>query len=69
MKEQLSLTIEGMHCDGCVRRVAAALKKVESAEVEKVEVGTAQVQFDAERASKQELIDAVTRIGYKARQN
>jgi len=68
MKEHLELAIEGMHCDGCVRRVTAALAKVEGAEVERVEVGSARVQFDLERASRQELIDAVNRIGFKTRQ-
>ena len=68
MKEQVTLAIEGMHCGSCVRRVTAALAKVEGAEVEKVEVGAAKVQLDAERASIGELIDAINRIGFKARQ-
>jgi copper chaperone CopZ len=68
MKQQLNLAIDGMHCDGCVRRVTAALAKVPGAEVEKVEVGTARVSFDTEKATKEELIDAVQRIGFKARQ-
>lgn len=68
MQEQLNLAIEGMHCEGCVRRVTAALAKVQGAELEMVEVGSARVTFDTERASKEELIDAVNRIGFKARQ-
>jgi len=68
MQEQLQLAIDGMHCEGCVRRVTAALAKVPGAEVEKVEVGSAKVHFDTERASKEELIDAVNRIGFNARQ-
>jgi copper chaperone CopZ len=68
MQEQLQLAIDGMHCEGCVRRVTAALAKVPGAEVEKVEVGSAKVNFDTERASKEELIDAVNRIGFNARQ-
>ncbi len=67
MKEQLSLAIEGMHCDGCVRRVTAALETVPGSEVEKVEVGAARVSFDTGKATKEELIDAVNRIGFKAR--
>ncbi len=68
MRQQLSLTIEGMHCDGCVRRVTAALEKVPGAKVEKVEVGAARVSFDTEKANKEAVIDAVNRIGFKARQ-
>lgn len=69
MKQPLSLTIEGMHCDGCVRRVTAALGKVEGAEVEEVKVGSARVQFDAEKAGKEVLIDAVNRLGFQARES
>ena len=69
MKQQLELAIEGMHCDGCVRRVTAALSKVEGAQVEKVEVGSARVQLDTEKASPEELIDAVNRLGFKARES
>lgn len=68
MQEQLKLAIDGMHCEGCVRRVTAALAQVPGAEVEKVEVGSAQVHFDTEKASPKELIDAVNRIGFTARQ-
>ncbi len=68
MQEQLQLAIDGMHCEGCVRRVTAALAKVPGAAVEKVEVGSAKVHFDTERSNKEELIDAVNRIGFKARQ-
>jgi len=69
MKQQLELAIEGMHCDGCVRRVTAALSKVEGVQVEKVEVGSARVQLDTEKASPEELIDAVNRLGFKARES
>lgn len=69
MKEQLNLAIDAMHCDGCVRRVTAALGKVPGTEVEKVEVGSATVSFDTGKATKEELIDAVNRIGFKARQS
>ncbi|MGD0577647.1 MAG: heavy-metal-associated domain-containing protein [Bryobacteraceae bacterium] len=68
MQEQLNLAIAGMHCEGCVRRVTAALAKVQGAEVEQVEVGSARVNFDTEKASKEKLIDAVNRIGFNARQ-
>jgi copper chaperone CopZ len=67
MQEQLKLAIDGMHCDGCVRRVTAALEKVPGATVEQVEVGSAKVHFDTDKASQKELIDAVNRIGFSAR--
>jgi len=67
MQEQLQLAIDGMHCEGCVRRVVAALAKVPGAEVEKVEVGSAKLHFDTGKASQEDLIDAVNRIGFTAR--
>lgn len=37
------LTIEGMHCDSCVRRVAHVLGGLPGVRVSSVEVGTAHV--------------------------
>jgi Cu2+-exporting ATPase len=68
MQKQLRLAIDGMHCEGCVRRVTAALAKVPGADVEKAEVGSARVTFDTEKASQKDLIDAVNGIGFTARQ-
>lgn len=66
--QDLKLTIDGMHCGACVRRVTVALQKVEGVEVEKVDVGSAQVKFDADKTSKEEVVDAVNGIGFAARE-
>lgn len=66
--QDLKLTIDGMHCGACVRRVTVALQKVEGVEVEKVDVGSAQVKFDAGKTSKEEVVDAVNGIGFTARE-
>jgi copper chaperone len=65
---KLDLTIEGMHCGSCVRRVTMALQKVDGVERETlhVEVGSASVNFDAEKATQQEIVDAVNGIGFSA---
>jgi copper chaperone CopZ len=65
---KLDLTIDGMHCGGCVRRVTLALQKVEGIETGTVhvEVGSASLNYDAEKASQQELVDAVNAIGFTA---
>jgi copper chaperone CopZ len=65
---KLELTIDGMHCGGCVRRVALALQKVEGIETStvQVEVGSASLNYDAEKASQQEIVDAVNAIGFTA---
>ncbi|MGD0444103.1 MAG: heavy-metal-associated domain-containing protein [Edaphobacter sp.] len=67
MQDNLTLSIEGMHCGGCVRRVTAALEGVKGVKVGLVEVGSAQVSFDPEQFGANQIADAVNRIGFSAR--
>jgi copper chaperone CopZ len=67
MQDKLTLSIEGMHCGGCIRRVTAALEGVNGVEVGSVEVGSAQLNFDPEQISADQIADAVNRIGFSAR--
>jgi copper chaperone len=67
MRDRVRLSIEGMHCEGCVRRVAAVLRGVKGVEPDSVEVGSAQVSFDPERASAEEIAAAVDHIGFSSR--
>jgi copper chaperone len=66
MRDRVMLSIEGMHCEGCVRRVTAALRGVKGVEPDSVEVGSAQVRFDPDRASAEEIASAVNRIGFSS---
>ncbi len=66
-QESLRLSIDGMHCGGCVRRVTAALRGVRGVEVDSVEVGSAEMRFDPDRANVEEIASAVDRIGFAAR--
>jgi copper chaperone len=66
MTDALKLSIEGMHCGACVRRVTSALEQVPGVQVGSVEVGSAQVQFAPEQASPEEIAAAVNRIGFPA---
>ncbi|HEY7336013.1 MAG TPA: heavy metal-associated domain-containing protein [Bryobacteraceae bacterium] len=61
----MKISIEGMHCQACVRRVEKALAAVESAKVENVEIGSASISADSSR--EQAVIDAVRKAGYEAR--
>jgi copper chaperone CopZ len=65
---KLDLTIDGMHCGACVRRVTLALQKVDGVEggTVQVEIGSASVNYDAEKATRQEIVDAVNGIGFSA---
>ena len=61
----MRLAIDGMHCGACVRRVEKALARVEGAQVEKVEIGAADVGIDSTR--EQAVLDAIQKAGYAAR--
>jgi copper chaperone CopZ len=67
MQETLKISIEGMHCEACVRRVTTALQSVPGVQVGSVEVGSAKLAFDPEEATAQEVAAAVDRIGFPAR--
>jgi copper chaperone CopZ len=66
MSAKLEMTIEGMHCGGCVKRVTLALQKVDGVEGVSVDVGSAKVTYDADKTQPQVLEDAVNRIGFTA---
>jgi copper chaperone len=61
----MKIAIEGMHCDGCVRRVLKALERVDGAMVEQVDIGSAVVGIDPSR--EEAVLDAVRKIGFEAR--
>jgi copper chaperone CopZ len=67
MRETLTLSIEGMHCGGCVRRVTTALQGVKGVELGSVEAGSAQMTFDPEQASAEEIAIAVNHLGFTVR--
>jgi copper chaperone CopZ len=67
MRDSLTLSIEGMHCGGCVRRVTTALEGVKGVELGSVEVGSAEMTFDPNRVSVEEIAAAIDRIGFSAR--
>ena len=59
-----TFTITGMSCGGCVNSLTRVLKSVPGIEPIKIEVGKAQVRLD-ERASSQNVRDAVERAGFE----
>ena len=67
MESKLNLSIDGMHCAACVRRVTNALTGVDGVQVESVEVGSAKVAFDPKQISPEQIAAAVDRIGFPAR--
>ncbi|MBW4038654.1 MAG: heavy-metal-associated domain-containing protein [Acidobacteria bacterium] len=67
MTETLNLSIDGMHCAACVRRVTNALQGVDGVTVNLVEVGSAKVTFDTSKTDAQQVVAAVDRIGFAAK--
>jgi copper chaperone len=68
MAEKLDLSIEGMHCNGCVNRVTEALKKLPGVAVEAVKVGSARVGFDPALANEATIIEAINGLGFQAQE-
>lgn len=64
MKTQ-ELKIEGMTCGHCVMSVQKELAKLLGVKVEKVEIGSASVQFDETKVDQAMLANAVQEAGYK----
>ncbi len=64
--EKIELKIDGMHCDGCAKRLENALKKKEN--IKSVEVSfeekKAVIEFD--KIKKEEIENYIEEIGFKS---
>ncbi len=60
---KIELSVQGMHCDGCVKRVANLLAKVEGVEAPEVSLGHASFEADDE-ASAEAARAALEKAGY-----
>jgi copper chaperone CopZ len=65
MSKTLRLSIEGMHCGGCVTRLTNTLRKLDGVEVRHAEVGSAVVAFDEQRIAGEDIAAAVDKIGFQ----
>lgn len=62
----LRLSIEGMHCGACVRRVTDALQAISGVNLDAVEVGYARMIFDPGETTVDQIVAAVNQIGFHA---
>ena len=62
-----NLSIQGMHCSACVRRVERALGKVQGVASTKVDLiaGKAVVEYDPTQATKTALKEIVRELGFR----
>lgn len=65
MSKLLKLNIEGMHCGGCVTRLSNTLRKLEGVDLRHAEVGAAELSYDDQRISSEEIAAAIERIGFQ----
>jgi copper chaperone CopZ len=59
---EITLSIDGMHCGACVKRVTQALQRVPETEVEEVRIGAARVKSPDSAA----VVAALSKAGYRA---
>ncbi len=64
--EHVTLTIEGMTCEHCVRAVRGRLEHTPGVKVDAVEVGTATIEFDPKKTNLDEIEEAIADEGYTA---
>lgn len=62
---EVTLRIDNMHCDACVRRASQALGGIPGVQVGEVRVGAARVQAPDEMPDKT-LVGALAKMGYPA---
>ena len=65
MNQDTKLTIDGMHCDACVRRVREALDRLPGVAVKEVKVGEARVERDPSLASDESLRTTIEAQGFE----
>jgi len=63
--KDVTLAIDGMHCDHCVDRVRDALAGIEGVSVQTVRIGRADVRCDPSSVSQEHLAAALDKAGYE----
>lgn len=67
--ESLTLTIEGMSCEHCVRAVRGRLEKTDGVKVDDVQIGSAKLEYDPAKTNIDEIEEAIADEGYTAFQS
>ncbi|MEM8484357.1 MAG: cation transporter [Bacteroidota bacterium] len=62
-----TIHIDGMSCGHCVSTVKNALEATAGVDVEHVEIGKAQVQFDTTQVSAAQLASVVEDLGFEVK--
>jgi len=63
----ITLNIEGMHCDGCVKSVTQVLTELDGVQSADVQLeGKANITFDENRVNVAQLIEVIEDAGFDA---
>ncbi len=63
-----TLKIEGMSCGHCVRAVTEALREIEGVDVQRVEIGKAEIAYPA-TVTRERVVAALEDAGYGVIEN
>ena len=63
---KLDLEIQGMSCGHCVAAVKEALGELPGVNVDRVDIGTAQITYQPDQVSPEQIMLAVEDAGYSA---
>ena len=63
---KLELEIEGMSCNHCVAAVSDALGGLPGVSVDNVRIGSAEVSYQPDRVSPEQIVLAIEDVGYSA---
>ena len=66
MPTPISLTIEGMTCQHCVRAVRTRLEQTPGVELDDVQIGSARIRLDEGVTSRDDVEEAIADEGYTA---
>ena len=64
--EHLTLSIEGMSCEHCVRAVRGRLERTDGVKVGAVDIGSATLDYDPAKTTVDDIEEAIADEGYTA---
>ena len=64
--KQIAVTVNGMHCGGCVARLKKALLALPGMTIMSVTVGRAELTIDESEVSTDQIMNAIRQIGFQA---
>jgi copper ion binding protein len=63
---KLELEIDGMSCNHCVAAVSEALGELPGVSVDSVRIGSAEVSYQPDQVSPEQIVLAIEDVGYSA---